>query len=216
MDADLAYAELDLRSNFSFLEGASHADELVLTAKALGLSAIGLADRNSLAGVVRAHVAAKAEGFRLLIGCRLVFLEGTELIVYPRDRAAYGRLCRLLSLGKMGDIPEGAEDHDPDADEDRIAKGDCRLTFEQAAALGEGLIGLVPAPLNLTTKTAGAFEAQMAAWQRAWPDQIYLAAAPLRQGDDRARLNRLAGIAQRTGAPLIATNGVLYHDPSRR
>ena len=216
MGADLAYAELDLRSNFSFLEGASHADELVLTAKALGLSAIGLADRNSLAGVVRAHVAAKAEGFRLLIGCRLVFLEGTELIVYPRDRAAYGRLCRLLSLGKMGDIHEGAEDQDLDADEDRIAKGDCRLTFEQAVALGEGLIGLVPAPLNLTTKTAGAFEAQMAVWQRAWPDQIYLAAAPLRQGDDRARLNRLAGIAQRTAAPLIATNGVLYHDPSRR
>ena len=139
MGAGLAYAELDLRSNFSFLEGASHADELVLTAKALGLSAIGLADRNSLAGVVRAHVAAKAEGFRLLIGCRLVFLDGTELIVYPRDRAAYGHLCRLLSLGKMGDIHEGAEDQDPDADEDRIAKGDCRLTFEQAVALGEGL-----------------------------------------------------------------------------
>ena len=162
MGADLAYAELDLRSNFSFLEGASHADELVLTAKALGLAAIGLADRNSLAGVVRAHVAAKAEGFRLLIGCRLVFLDGTELIVYPRDRAAYGRLCRLLSLGKMGDIHEGAEDQDPDED-DRIAKGDCRLTFEQAKALGEGLIGLVPAPLHLTTKTVSVFEAQMAA-----------------------------------------------------
>ena len=97
-----AYAELDVLSNFSFLEGGSHPGELVEQAKALGLSAIGVADRNTLAGVVRAHAAAKLHGVRLLIGCRLTFLDGAELIVYPRDRAAYGRLCRLLSIGKSG------------------------------------------------------------------------------------------------------------------
>ena len=96
------YAELDVMTNFSFLEGGSHPGELVEQAKALGLFAIGVADRNTMAGVVRAHAAAKLAGVRLLIGCRLTFLDGTELIVYPRDRAAYGRLCRLLSIGKSG------------------------------------------------------------------------------------------------------------------
>ncbi len=196
-----AYAELDMRSNFSFLEGASHADELVLTAKALGLAAIGIADRNSLAGVVRAHVAAKAQGLSLLIGCRLVFTDETELIVYPRDRAAYGRLCRLLSLGKMGS-----------EDEPRIAKGDCQLSFDQAVSLGKGLIGLVPAPERL----GPGFETRLAAWARAWPDQLYLAASPLYRGDDRARLNRLAHLAHKHQTPMLATNRILYHDPGRR
>ena len=102
MTAPLAYAELDALSNFSFLEGASHPAELVAEAERLGLAALGLADRNTLAGVVRAHAEAKTRGFRFLVGCRLVFTDGAELIVYPRDRAAYGRLCRLLSLGKSG------------------------------------------------------------------------------------------------------------------
>ena len=96
------YAELDSMTNFSFLEGGSHPAELVDQAKALGLSAIGVADRNTLAGVVRAHAAAKKYGLKILVGCRLTFLDGAELIVYPRDRAAYGRLCRLLSIGKSG------------------------------------------------------------------------------------------------------------------
>ena len=91
-----AYAELDARSNFSFLEGGSHPAELVDQAKALGLAAIGVADRNSLAGVVRAHAAAKKAGLPLLVGCRLAFRDGTELIVYPKDRSAYGRLCLSL------------------------------------------------------------------------------------------------------------------------
>src|SRR5271170_6032422 len=102
MNDPAPYAELDAMTNFSFLEGGSHPGELVEQAKALGLSAIGVADRNTLAGVVRAHAAAKLHRVRVLIGCRLTFLGGAELIVYPRDRAAYGRLCRLLSIGKSG------------------------------------------------------------------------------------------------------------------
>jgi error-prone DNA polymerase len=202
-----AYAELDVRSNFSFLEGGSHAGELVDQAKALGLAAIGIADRNTLAGVVRAHAAAKACGLQLLIGSRLVFTDGAELIVYPRDRSAYGRLCRLLSIGKSG-----IEGWEVGAEGAAIAKGECRLSFEQAAALGDGMIALAPAPAALDA----AFEARLAAWRAVWPDELYLAASPTHRGDDRARLSRLAAIARRAGAPMVAVNAVLYHHFERR
>ena len=208
----LAYAELDARSNFSFLEGGSHPAELVMQAKALGHAAFGIADRNTLAGVVRAHAEAKTRGMKLLVGCRLAFRDGSELIVYPRDRTAYGRLCRLLSIGKSavaepeGDAPsrpppcewgrgttrsvlEGAGLGSELADapstasrspspvngggqvgmaaaEPRIPKGECWLDFEQAVALGEGMIALVPAPAAIDA----AFEARLAAWRRAWPE----------------------------------------------
>ena len=89
------YAELQCVSNYSFLEGASHASELVGQAALLGLSAIGIADRNSVAGVVRAHIAARETGMRLLAGARLDLMDGASLIAWPRDRAAWGRLCRL-------------------------------------------------------------------------------------------------------------------------
>ena len=214
----MSYAELDCRSNFSFLEGASHPAELVFQAKALGLAAIGVADRNSLAGVVRAHAEAARQGVRLLVGCRLAFTCGAELIVYPRDRAAYGRLCRMLSIGKSvisddGHVGEGGFqlEAQPGAAKP-IPKGECRLTFEQAAALGEGLIGLAVAPGPIDA----AFERRLAAWAAAWPDRLYLAAAPLHRGDDRARLNRLAGLAERCATPMVATGQALYHDPARR
>ncbi|HVJ51360.1 MAG TPA: error-prone DNA polymerase [Aliidongia sp.] len=209
------YAELDAISNFSFLEGGSHPQELIATAKALGLKAIGVADRNSLAGVVRAHAAAQEvnegleedEQLQLLIGCRLVFTDGAELIVYPRDRAAYGRLCRLLSIGKSGVDAEVAEPA-----QGTMAKGECRLSFEQAVRLGEGLVAIARPPLVLDED----FAARLAAWRRDWPDSLYLAAAPLYRGDDRARLEQLARLARRAGVPLVATNAVLYHDPGRR
>jgi len=254
-----AYAELDLMTNFSFLEGGSHPWELVEQAKALGLAAIGVADRNTLAGVVRAHAAGKKYGLRVLVGCRLTLLDGAELIVYPRDRAAYGRLCRLLSIGKSGveNIPsplvgeggaraqsawEDEGSHRPihieaanDADvparplilplqsngplllpqgekETKIPKGECHLTFEQACALGEGMVALARTPTVLDD----AFEVRLLAWRKAWPDDLYLAASLLHRGGDRARLAQLAGIAQRTGAPMLATNAVLYHHYERR
>lgn len=202
------YAELGVRTNFSFLEGASHPAELVGQARALGLAAIGVADVNTLAGVVRALMAAETHDLRLVVGCRLVFTDGTELIVFPRDRAAYGRLCRLLSLGKSEIVSPALSDED-DA---RITKGETRLTFDQARVLGDGMIALTVAPDRPDT----AFEARLAAWRRSWPDTLYLAAQPLWDGRDRARLNRLAAMAGRTGAPLIATNAVLYHHPDRR
>src|SRR2546423_4396896 len=96
----LDYAELDVTSNFSFLRGASHPDELVYTAAQVGYRAIAITDRNTLAGVVRAHAAAKSCGLKLLIGARLTLSDAPELLVWAPDRAAYGRLCRLLTLGK--------------------------------------------------------------------------------------------------------------------
>jgi len=252
---DGAYAELGALTNFSFLEGASHPGELMLQAKALGLAAVGVADRNTLAGMVRALMGAEDGDIRLVVGVRLSFLDGTELIVFPRDRAAYGRLCRLLTMGKSeidvsisspsppGDgegegatpsVTEGAshlrlvspppsrrEDaprhlpiRDADGEESvgRITKGETRLTFDQAAAFGTGMVALAVAP----EVPAAAFEARLLDWRRAWPDTLYLAAQPLWRGGDRARLNRLAAMAERTGAPLIAINAVLYHHPDRR
>ena len=205
---DGRYAELGTMTNFSFLEGASHPGELATQAKALGLAAIGVADRNTLAGMVRALMGAEAVDLQLVIGARLGFTDGSELIVFPRDRAAYGRLCRLLSLGKS-EVFSSPSLRDG---EERIEKAETRLTFDQAAGLGEGMIALAPAP----EQPDAAFEARLAAWHRAWPDDLYLAAAPLWQGDDRRRLNRLAAMAHRTGAPMIATNAVLYHHPDRR
>ncbi|WP_291835076.1 error-prone DNA polymerase [Brevundimonas sp.] len=202
------YAELGAMTNFSFLEGASHPGEIIHQAKALGIAAVGVADRNTLAGMVRALMEAEKVGQQLVIGSRLVFTDGTALIVFPRDRAAYGRLCRLLSLGKSEAVPQPGAD--PEGE--RIEKAETRLTFEQAVGLGEGMIALAPAP---ETPDA-AFETRLAAWRAAWPDDLYLAAAPLWRGDDRCRLNRLAAMAQRTRAPMIATNAVLYHHADRR
>jgi error-prone DNA polymerase len=121
------YAELDVTTNFSFLRGGSHAEELVATAKALGLSAIAVTDRNTLAGVVRAHLAAReVGGIKFIVGCRLDLDDAPSLLVYPTDRAAYGRLCRLLTLGQR-----------------RAEKGKCTLHLDDVAAHADGLIFIV-------------------------------------------------------------------------
>ena len=224
-DWDGRYAELGALTNFSFLEGASHPGEIMMQAKALGLAAVGVADRNTLAGMVRALMGAEDFDIRLVVGVRLGFLDGTELIVLPRDRAAYGRLCRLLTLGTSEILddapPPAAAPHphlrlvqpvDDAAAPDRTTKGETRLTFDQAVGHGEGMIALAVAP----EVPDAAFEARLLAWRRAWPDTLYLAVAPLWRGDDRARLNRLAAMANRTGAPMIATNAAMYHHPDRR
>jgi error-prone DNA polymerase len=125
------FAELAVTTNFSFLRGASHGAELVQRAAELSLSAIGVADRNTLAGVVRAHTAAKEAGLKLLVGARLVPLEGPEILAYPMDRAAYGRLSRLLSDGKMK----------PD-----VPKGECHLTLADILTASEGQVLIVMPP----------------------------------------------------------------------
>ncbi|MFD2265118.1 error-prone DNA polymerase [Lacibacterium aquatile] len=185
-----SYAELQVTSNFCFLRGASHPEEMVKTAKTLGLAAIAITDRNSLAGVVRAHRETRINPMRLIIGCRLDLQDGPSLLCYPTDRAAYGRLCRLLTLGKR-----------------RAEKGQCSLFQEDLTddfLTGQILIALDPD------------EASLCALVSRSPGAVYLAAQHLLTGGDEARLARLAALAEATGAPLVATNDVHYHIPSRR
>ena len=207
-DRPAAYAELQAVSNYSFLRGASHADELVERAAVLGLAAIGIADRNTLAGAVRAYVAAKAVaakagGLRLLTGARLDLACGFSLLCYPRDRAAYGRLCRLLTLGQR-----------------RAAKGGCVLHMDDVTAHAEGqvLIALPPGRLDDGggQREGAPFEAALAALRRRHAGPLHLAAHMLYRGDDCSRLNRLAALAERREAPLVATNDVHYHARERR
>ena len=116
------YAELDVTTNFSFLRGGSHPEELVATAKALGLEALAVTDRNTLAGVVRAHLAAKeVGGIKFIVGARLDLEDAPSLLAYPKDRAAYGRLCRLLTLGQR-----------------RAEKGQCTLTSTTSPPMPRG------------------------------------------------------------------------------
>src|SRR3954463_2148777 len=116
------YADLQVTTHFSFLRGVSSPEELFSGAALLGIKAIGIVDRNSLAGIVRAHEAAKVTGVRLIVGCRLDLTDFPSLLVYPTDRAAYGRLCRLLSVGKA-----------------RAGKGKCSLSMADVEAWSEGL-----------------------------------------------------------------------------
>ena len=193
--ASPAYAELAVTSNFSFLRGASHAAELVETAARLGLAAIGIADRNTLAGVVRAHVAAREHPVRLLVGARLVLRDGFEVIVYPSDRAAYGRLGKLLTTGNR-----------------RAPKGECYLDFDDLALLGGGQ-HLLAMPPDMPD---AAFEQRLTQLAVAFPGMVSLALSPRYRGLDRAGFEHLARLAEGCGAPLLATNDVLYHTPGRR
>jgi len=193
--ADHPFAELGAITNFSFLHGASHPDEMVLTAHALGLSAIGIADRNTLAGVVRAHVAARDVGLRLLIGARLVTRAGFEVICYPEDRAAYGRLVKLLTLGNR-----------------RAPKGECHIDLEDILAYAEGQVFIAVPP----TEPDESFAGTLGRLAKAAPGQTNLALAFLYGRNDVARLYELEQLAAKLGAPTLATNLPAYHVPGRR
>lgn len=191
-----AYAELAATTNFDFLRGASHPEELVDTASALGLAGLGIADRNTLAGVVRAHTAAKAAGMAFAVGCRLQLEDGPELIAYPETRAAYGRLAQLLSKGKLA------------AD-----KGQCRLTLDDVIAHSEGQLFIAVPP---GAKPDHRFAKVLTRLARLWPGRLWLAARARFGGRDRQEIARLAELAEATNAPLVAIGDVLYHIPNRR
>jgi error-prone DNA polymerase len=191
------YAELQVTSNFSFLRGAAHPEELVSRAAELGHGAIALTDRNSLAGVVRAHLAAKEAGIRLVVGARLDFTDAPSVLCLPEDRAAYGRLSKLITLGRR-----------------RAPKGECAIARGDLFDHGDGqrVIALPPAQKN----PDAIFAAHLEALAHRFPTRSYLAAHHLYRGDDAYRLRRLAAVAEKTGTPLVATNDVLFHLPERR
>jgi error-prone DNA polymerase len=190
------YAELQTTTNFGFLRGASQPGELVLGARALGHAAIGIADRNTLAGVVRAWSQGKAIGQRVLAGSRLVFADGTpEIVVYPTDRESWGRLTRLLTLGQR-----------------RAKKGECHLVAHDLTVHAEGLLMLVVPPPRVTPP----FETWLLAFAGDHPGRVWLLASRSYGAQDLKRLARLDAVARRTGAPMVASNDVLYHGPERR
>ncbi|UGY13022.1 error-prone DNA polymerase [Bradyrhizobium septentrionale] len=200
------YAEIGITSNFSFLRGGSDPRAYVHQASELGIPVIGLADHNTLAGVVRAWKELNSEKVahppKLLIGARIVFIDGTpDILVYPRDRAAYGRLCQLLTRGKRGG---GIE---------RIEKGDCRLALSDLLDFAEGQLLVLALPHRFDAADALDLLAQLKA---SAADGVWLAASLLYRGDDRRRLARLHGLATDAGVSLLATNEVLYHHPARR
>ncbi len=191
------YAELVACSNFSFLRGASHPEELAVQARALGLDALAICDRNSLAGVVRGHMEAKANGLRFIVGCRLVLMDGTEFACLPPDRAAYGRLCRLLTTGNR-----------------RAPKAQCFLWLEDVLQFGEGQIFVGLPGSNLIQPPA--FIENLTGLQKRFKNAVYLGAAPRLDGLDARRLLALSELSRETGAPLVAIGDCLYHHADRK
>jgi error-prone DNA polymerase len=198
-----AYAEIGITTNFSFLRGGSDPRAYVHQASELRLGVIGIADHNTLAGVVRAYKELDNPKIeykpRLLIGSRLVFMDGTpDILVYPRDRAAYGRLCQLLTRGKRGDCTK---------------KGECHLKLDDLIEFAEGQLLVLAVPHRFKLEKALDVLDRL---KRSFADGVWLAASVLYRGDDRRRLTKLRQIAATAGVPLLATNEVLYHHPSRR
>ncbi len=212
------FAELAATTNFSFLRGASHPEEMVARAAQLGLTGIGIADHNSLAGVVRAHTFARENveamaGARVVPGARLAFIDGApDTLVYPKDRAAYGRLCRILTEGNL-----------------RAPKGECWLILKDLLDRGEGLqvVALpssspkdggknVSLPQGDKEKLDYKEDDAVALLREAFGKRLWIGASLTYGADMRSGLARRVALARSVGAPLIATNDALMHAPERR
>lgn len=197
----MEYAELQVTSNFSFLRGGSHAEELVEKAIELGYKAIAVTDRNTLAGVVRAHVAARGKPIRLIPACRLDLLDGPSLLAYPTDLKAYSRLSSLLTKGNL-----------------RAEKGICHLykadVYEHAA--GMRFVVLPPLTLNEDFDFDPSFVSSLSEYRENLGDSLYLGASILYSGDDQKKLHRLWQLEGKLNVPLVALNDVHYHTPERR
>ncbi|MEH3101352.1 error-prone DNA polymerase [Sphingomonas adhaesiva] len=200
----MTYSELQVTTHFSFLRGASSPEELVVTAADMGMPAIGVTDRNSVAGVVRMlyaqeQIAAQhPDPPRLVVGCRLDLVSGTSLLVWPEDRAAWSRLTRLLTLGKSR------------ADAQRGEKGRCFLHWDDVATHARGLVAaLVP-------DVAGVVDADLRWMADLFADRGHLCLTPWRRPGEALRLHGTADAARRYGLAPLATGDVLYHHPDRR
>jgi error-prone DNA polymerase len=200
----MTYSELQVTTHFSFLRGASSPEELFRQAALLGLPALGIVDRNSVGGVVRALVAAEQFSnlgipIRMIAGCRLDLVDGSSVLVWPEDRAAWSRLTRLLTLGKSR------------ADAQKGEKGQCFLHWEDLAGAAEGLVGaLVPG-------LADTGDPQALRWMAdAFEGRGHLCLTQHRRPGDAMRLHALNRAAGRFGLTALATGDVLYDTPDQR
>jgi error-prone DNA polymerase len=191
------YSELQVTSNFTFMRGGSHPDELVERAADLGYTKIAITDRNSVAGVVRAHQAAKAKNIGFIPACRLDLVDGPSLLAFPTDITAWGRLCALLSKGNL-----------------RTEKGKSELYKQDVYEHKQGIkfIAVPPATLNARFDFDDDFKNALKEYQAVFGAELYLAAARSYHGDDEKRFYRMAQL----GVPMVATNDVHYHEPARR
>ncbi len=197
--AEPAYAELHCLSNFSFLRGASRPEELVEQAAAAGYAALAITDHESLAGIVRAHTAAKERQLHLLIGAEITPVDGPPLVLLATDRPAYGRLARLITRGRL-----------------RMPKGQSELTVRDVLDLCEGLIGIALPPANLLDPSIPRSLDLFETYRDAFADRLYLAAELTYDVPDSVRLAYLADLSRRLRIPLVAANDVHYHTPQRR
>lgn len=195
------YTELQVTTNFSFLRGGSHPEELVEHAMELGYKSIAITDRNTLAGIVRAHAATKGKDFRIIPACRLDLLDGPSLLAYPTDREAYSRLSALLTEGNL-----------------RTEKGKCDLYKADIYRHAKGIkfIAVPPSALNEFFDFDPSFAQNLREYREALGTNLYLGAIRSYQGDDMKKLYRLDQLSQRFHIPLVATNDVHYHNLQRR
>ncbi len=214
--ASRRYAELRCKTNFSFLRGASHPEELAQQAAELGYSALAITDRNTLAGVVRMHCAAKACDLKLIVGAEITPVDAPPVLLWATDRASYGRLCRIITQGRL-----------------REAKGACAVTFDDIAQWSAGLIAAVideamPSPTLREYAKDGAppsgeprrlkpaARGVVPLYRDVFGDRLYLAVSVHGGADDGRRLAEMAAFARGIGAGMLATHDVHYHEPNRR
>jgi error-prone DNA polymerase len=195
----MSYVELNAATHFSFLRGVSSAEEIFAAAASLGYSALGITDRNTVGGLVRSLVAAEKVGIRLVAGCRLDLVDGVSLLAWPRDRAGWSSLTRLLTIGKGR------------ADRRKGEKGRCFLYWEDVEACSHGLVAaLIP------DQADRAAEAALAATTDIFGARAHLALSLRRRPGDAMRLHALDAMARRFGLRSLAVGDVLYDGPDKR
>lgn len=197
----MSYTELQVTTNFSFLRGGSHPEEMVEQAIVLGYKTIAITDRNTLAGIVRAHAAAKDKDIRIIIGCRLDLLDGPSLLAYPTDKEAYARLSALLSEGNI-----------------RTEKGQCHLYKADVYRYTEGIkfIAVPPDELNEAFGIGTEFVSALKEYKLMLGSELYLGAVRSYRANDNKKLYRLQQLSEQLDVPMVAMNDVHYHCPERR
>jgi error-prone DNA polymerase len=193
-----AYVPLWCKSNFSFLEGASHPAELVTRAYALGLPALALTDRDGVQGIVRAHVQAKSQGLPLIVGSEVTVSDGSTLVLLAKNRTGYTNLCRLATEGRR-----------------RAPKGEAVVEWGEISGHADGLLALWGGAHSLLVRKEEPTAAANAL-REAFGDRLYALVARHRQPEERQQEALLRARAERWHLPLVATTEVLYHLPQRR